>query len=179
MRRFALDALVLDDGFQYWQLARDLDIVLLDARRPFDNGYPAAARPAARAEASSAPRRRSSSSPAPDRLDRRRARSAAAQIRAARAAAPRLFADHRAVGLVPAADLAAAGCFRWTALAASRVFAVSAIAQPESFGETLEPERRAGADSRQAYDDHASYHLDAGRGAAGDVRDTDAGAKLS
>ncbi len=38
LRRFGLDALVLDDGFQYWQLARDLDIVLLDARHPFDNG---------------------------------------------------------------------------------------------------------------------------------------------
>ena len=39
LRRFALDALVLDDAFQYWQLRRDLDIVLLDSRRPFDNGY--------------------------------------------------------------------------------------------------------------------------------------------
>jgi tetraacyldisaccharide 4'-kinase len=38
MRRFALDALVLDDGFQFWQLVRDLDIVLVDARNPFDNG---------------------------------------------------------------------------------------------------------------------------------------------
>jgi tetraacyldisaccharide 4'-kinase len=32
------DLFVLDDGLQYWQLARDLDIVLVDARRPFDNG---------------------------------------------------------------------------------------------------------------------------------------------
>ncbi len=31
---------ILDDGFQYWQIARDLDIVLLDSKRPFDNGYP-------------------------------------------------------------------------------------------------------------------------------------------
>lgn len=29
---------ILDDGFQYWSLARDFDLVLLDARRPFDNG---------------------------------------------------------------------------------------------------------------------------------------------
>ena len=40
LRLFDLDVLVLDDGFQFWQLARDLDIVLLDARRPFDNGFP-------------------------------------------------------------------------------------------------------------------------------------------
>lgn len=33
-----LDAVVLDDGFQSLRLARDLDIVLLDAARPLDNG---------------------------------------------------------------------------------------------------------------------------------------------
>jgi tetraacyldisaccharide 4'-kinase len=31
--------ILLDDGMQYWQLARDLDIALVDARRPFDNGH--------------------------------------------------------------------------------------------------------------------------------------------
>lgn len=31
--------LILDDGFQYWRLERDLDIVLLDSRRPFGNGW--------------------------------------------------------------------------------------------------------------------------------------------
>ncbi len=36
---FGCDVIVLDDGFQFWGLARDLDIVLLDARRPFGNGH--------------------------------------------------------------------------------------------------------------------------------------------
>jgi len=36
--RFSPDLVVLDDGFQHWQLHRDLDIVVLDARRPFGNG---------------------------------------------------------------------------------------------------------------------------------------------
>jgi len=31
--------IVLDDAFQYWSLARDCDIVLLDAARPFDNQH--------------------------------------------------------------------------------------------------------------------------------------------
>ena len=31
--------LLLDDGFQYWKLARDLDIVLIDATDPFGGGY--------------------------------------------------------------------------------------------------------------------------------------------
>lgn len=33
------DALVLDDGFQHLQLARDLDLVMVDARLPFANGH--------------------------------------------------------------------------------------------------------------------------------------------
>jgi tetraacyldisaccharide 4'-kinase len=38
IEKFAPQAIVLDDGFQYWSLARDFDLVLLDARRPFGNG---------------------------------------------------------------------------------------------------------------------------------------------
>lgn len=34
-----LDILLVDDGFQTVSLARDLDIVTLDALRPFDNGF--------------------------------------------------------------------------------------------------------------------------------------------
>ncbi|NLY75530.1 MAG: tetraacyldisaccharide 4'-kinase [Firmicutes bacterium] len=34
-----IDILVMDDGFQYWKLERDLDILLLDATRPFGNGH--------------------------------------------------------------------------------------------------------------------------------------------
>ncbi len=33
------DMLLLDDGFQYWKLARDTDIVLIDAMDPFGGGY--------------------------------------------------------------------------------------------------------------------------------------------
>ena len=36
---FAPDILVLDDGMQFWQLHRDLDVVLLNACAPFDNGW--------------------------------------------------------------------------------------------------------------------------------------------
>lgn len=39
MARFGADTLLLDDGFQHRWLARDLDVVLLDAHRPFDNGH--------------------------------------------------------------------------------------------------------------------------------------------
>lgn len=33
------DVLLLDDGFQYWRLKRNLDIVLLDATNPFGGGH--------------------------------------------------------------------------------------------------------------------------------------------
>ncbi len=32
------DCLLLDDGFQHWRLARDLDIVMIDGLEPFGNG---------------------------------------------------------------------------------------------------------------------------------------------
>ncbi len=36
---FGADALILDDAFQHRSLFRDIDIVLLDAARPFGNGF--------------------------------------------------------------------------------------------------------------------------------------------
>ena len=38
-QRFAASVVVMDDGFQHLQLARTLDIVLLNARDPFGNGH--------------------------------------------------------------------------------------------------------------------------------------------
>lgn len=38
IERFGSQVLLLDDGFQHWRLARDLDIVVLRAPRPFGNG---------------------------------------------------------------------------------------------------------------------------------------------
>ena len=38
IRRFGCDALVLDDGFQHRRLARDIDIVLIDALNPLAGG---------------------------------------------------------------------------------------------------------------------------------------------
>ncbi len=39
LARSAVDVFVLDDGFQHLALDRDLDIVLLDCRSPFGNGF--------------------------------------------------------------------------------------------------------------------------------------------
>lgn len=39
IKDFAVDTLILDDGFQHWRLKRDLDIVTIDCANPFGNGW--------------------------------------------------------------------------------------------------------------------------------------------
>jgi tetraacyldisaccharide 4'-kinase len=39
VQRYRTEVIILDDGFQHMRLERDLDLVLLDARQPFGNGY--------------------------------------------------------------------------------------------------------------------------------------------
>ncbi len=39
MERFGPDAVILDDGYQHMALKRDLNLLLLDAARPFGNGF--------------------------------------------------------------------------------------------------------------------------------------------
>lgn len=39
VERFGADVLILDDGFQHRSVSREIDIVLLDAARPFGNGH--------------------------------------------------------------------------------------------------------------------------------------------
>ncbi|HUI54086.1 MAG TPA: tetraacyldisaccharide 4'-kinase [Bryobacteraceae bacterium] len=38
LQQFDIRVLLLDDGFQHWKLARDVDVVLIDALRPFGGG---------------------------------------------------------------------------------------------------------------------------------------------
>lgn len=38
LKLYGSDTAILDDGFQHWELARDLDIVLIDSRKPLGNG---------------------------------------------------------------------------------------------------------------------------------------------
>ncbi|MCX7780731.1 MAG: tetraacyldisaccharide 4'-kinase [Negativicutes bacterium] len=39
VKRFGAEVIILDDGFQHWQLARDLDIVLIDTLNVFGNSF--------------------------------------------------------------------------------------------------------------------------------------------
>ena len=152
MRRFGLDTLILDDGFQFWQLQRDMDIVLLDARRPFDNGFPLPRgllrepkRHLRRAGVVVATR--AGGLTAGERQD------LAGRVAALAPDAPLFFADHRAAGLVAADDLSAP-MQPLSALGGRRVFAASAIAQPQSFIETLARDLGAEVVGSRAWADH-------------------------
>ena len=152
LRRFGLDLLIMDDGFQFWQLGRNLDIVLLDARRPFDNGFPL---PRGLLREPKRHLRRSGIVVATRAggLTVAERQSLSAQVRALAPDAPLFFADHRAVGLVPAHDLSAP-VRPLSELRGRRVFAVSAIAQPQSFVETLTREVQAEVVGRLTWGDH-------------------------
>jgi len=152
LRRFGLDALVLDDGFQFWQLGRDLDIVLLDARRPFGNGF-ALPRGLLREPKRHLCRAGLVVATRAGGLGTEGREALAAQVHALAPDAPLFFADHRAAGLVPAGDLSAP-VRPPDELRGRRVFAVSAIAQPLSFIETLEREVGAEVVGRLCWDDH-------------------------
>ncbi len=152
LHRFAPDVLVLDDGFQFWQLVRDLDIVLLDARRPFDNGFPLPRgllrepkRHLRRAQVVVATRS--------GNLKSSERAILAAQVNTLAPTASLHFADHRAVGLVPARDLSAP-LLSLNTLAGKPIFAVSAIAQPQSFVQTLEQEAGAKVLRIRRWPDH-------------------------
>ncbi|MDP2912860.1 MAG: tetraacyldisaccharide 4'-kinase [Candidatus Omnitrophota bacterium] len=39
IKLYGIESGILDDGFQHWELARDIDIVLVDSRNPFGNNH--------------------------------------------------------------------------------------------------------------------------------------------
>ncbi len=152
LRLFDLDVLVLDDGFQYWQLARDLDIVLLDARRPFDNGFPLPRgllrepkRHLSRAKVVVFTRSSVLSPAERDELT--------AMVACLAPEAWLFFADHQAAGLVPA-DALAAPLLPLSMLSGLPIAAVSAIAQPQSFRDTLTRSTSVAIVYEKAWADH-------------------------
>lgn len=155
LRRFGLDAVILDDGFQYWQLARDLDIVLLDARRPFDNGYPLP-----RGLLREPPRHLTRAGivvvTRADALDGEGRASLRAEIARLAPQAGVYWASHGATGFVPVHSLASPALPLDT-LRGARVVALSGIAQPQSFARTLTEGASVTVARHLVYSDHAEY----------------------
>jgi len=155
LRRFDLDALVLDDGFQYWQLARDLDIVLLDSRRPFGNGF-SLPRGLLRESKKHLARAGIIVVTRAGGLGKAGRQSLLGEISALTPAASVYFADHQAVGFVSVSDLAVPP-LPLNALRGEPVYAVSAIAQPASFLHSLVQESGVQIAGQEAWDDHYAF----------------------
>ncbi|HEX9078196.1 MAG TPA: tetraacyldisaccharide 4'-kinase, partial [Desulfuromonadaceae bacterium] len=124
LERLSPDIFLLDDGFQHLPLHRDLDLLLLDAARPFGNGRPLPAGPlrepaaaARRADLIVHTRCPEGSTPPP-----------------AVAGKPRCFARHRLAGLVP---LSGGEPQPFSALDGRRTLAFAGIADPAAFFRSL------------------------------------------
>ena len=157
MRRFDLDALVLDDGFQFWQLARNLDIVLLDARRPFGNGY-SLPRGLLRESKRHLSRAGIVVVTRASQLNLEERLSLTAQVAFLAPSAGLYFADHQAAGFVPVSDLAAP-ILPLDTMKGESIYAVSAIAQPASFLHSLVQEAEIRIAGQEAWDDHHAFDL--------------------
>ena len=121
------DCLVLDDAFQHFRLARDLDLVALDAASPFSGGL--------RREGAGALRR--AGAVVLTRAGRAGPEATAAARRAVEAIAPGIAvatADHEPASLVPLGGVTAA---EPDSLRGRRVWACAGIADPSSFEATL------------------------------------------
>jgi len=139
------DLFILDDGFQHLRLQRDLDILLLDASRPFANGYTLPA--GFLREAVGAARRA----------------DLVVYTRCDQPGLPQLFPDkpscwtsHRITGLMPLGGGERCGL---EPLAGARVSAFSGIASPASFFDLLEGEG-VRLTATVSFPDHVPYGED-------------------
>lgn len=145
VERFGADVLILDDAFQHRTLFRDIDVVLLDAARPFGNGFLLPRGPL---------REPPSSLSRADILLRTGDADHEEPLREAAAAAlPSFRAMHRPQGLV------AGGTGRLetvAALAGQKVFAFAGIGSPEAFRRSL-AELGAAVVGFRNFPDHHPY----------------------
>ncbi len=153
IERFHADTLVLDDGFQHRRLARDLDLVLVDARVGLGEGRllpagPLREPPGALARADVILLTKVPKSGNRDGLLR--------QIRGLAPRAAVFGARYRPVGLGPLGGHAAPVAPAATPLAGRRVVALSGLADPSSFHELL-VELGAADVAPLAFPDHHAY----------------------
>lgn len=154
------DLLLLDDGFQHRRLARDVDVVLLDARDPFGGGWQLP-RGFRREPQRGLRRARVVILTRADRVGGRgepRIEQLIADVRraAARPDLPVLLENHRATALV---DRQGAVVASIAELRAVRVFVFSGIGDPHTLSETV---RAVGAEvvGSSTFPDHHEYRED-------------------
>ncbi len=155
LRRFAPQVVVLDDAFQFWQLKRDLDIVLLDARRPFDNGY-SLPRGLLREPKRHLRRAQMVVVTRSESLDPQGRAALQREISQLAPQAELYWARHQPQGFVPVDDLMQVPT-PLGALRQERIVALSGIAQPGSFAQALTHDAGVQIARHLILPDHARY----------------------
>lgn len=153
LRRFPLDLLLLDDGFQHRQLHRDLDLVMLDATDPFGGGR---LLPRGRLREPVAALRRAHAIILSRADQVRELAGVRRRLEQIAPGAPQILARHRPAGL---ADLAGGEAWPLGFLRGRRVLAVSGIANPAGFHRTL-MDLGAVAAGTLPFPDHHPYDSD-------------------
>jgi tetraacyldisaccharide 4'-kinase len=148
IERFGVDVIILDDGFQHVQLARDLNILLLDAVRPFGNGrlFPRGdlrERPAAIARADVVVLTRWEADTAPPYT----------ALKLLQPGVPLFYSQHEPVDLCALTD---GHTLPLASLKGERILAFCGIGTPDHFRQTLQ---RLGANivAFAAFPDHHPY----------------------
>lgn len=148
---FAPDLVLLDDGLQYWQLHRDFDVVLLDAKAPFGNGY-VLPRGLLREPSAHLSRADAVILTRADRVDTATITETVAHVKAfTRPGVPVLTATHAPVGFVRGTEI-----LPLSALAGQKAVVFSAIADNEAFALVL---RSLGIEvvATHSFPDHHTY----------------------
>lgn len=149
---FRPEVLVCDDALQYWQLHRDLDIVLLDARHPFDNGY-VLPRGLLREPPSHLSRAGVVVLTRADRVPQNELAATVARVQKLAPRAEVLTARHAPLGWVPESD---GSILAVSALEGLPVLAFSGIADGDAFAQTVQ-NLGANVVVRRDFGDHHAY----------------------
>lgn len=145
------DVLLLDDGFQYWRLFRDLDVVLIDSTHPFGGGH-VLPRGLLREPEDALRRAGLFILTKAGQVDQAARDAIRARLRAVNPAAPVIESDHAPMTWTPLAD--------WPHTAplpevrGQAVFLLSGIGNPGGFCRTAEEAGFVVAGSRNLPDHH-------------------------
>lgn len=164
-KALGVDVLLLDDGFQYWRLHRDLDVVLIDSTQPFGGGH-VLPRGLLREPEDALARAGLFILTKAGQASGAEREAIRAHLRRANPTAPVIEADHAPRTFTPLAE--------WPSLrplpkAGQTVFLLSGIGNPGGFARTAEEAGLAVVGSRSLPDHHLYTEADLRR-AAEDAR---------
>lgn len=145
------DVIIMDDGFQHWRMARDLDIVLLDGKRPLGNGW---LLPAGRLREPAQALKRAGVIIATRCDDGNGCRPIERLLQAYHLTQPVFYCGHRVVGLKPLDDRSVSETIEPTG--GSKLLLFSGIARSDSFQNSVKA-LGYGVSRHMIFGDHHSY----------------------